>query len=195
MVYIDPSTVVSPKSKWALGKVVLDTGEGGWSAAEGIWDKKKVMAIRWNGSASDEGLGSPQSRGHPTWFIIPEELELGFRKMIDDYDSSVSVDLRIYKPADYDHGAWRMEAKIVGGADKSLGEVVFAIPNLPSRICHSEKGFLKAVGAELRACFQGGVWYGDLYTNGVPEDENPTSIAMVEEAFRQSMQKALQFAI
>jgi hypothetical protein len=195
MAYVDPNTVLSPKNVWDLGKVVLNTGEGGWSAAEGKWDSRPVMALRWNGSANDTGVGSPQSRGYPTWFIIPDELESGFRKMLDEFDSSLSVDLKIYKPADYEHGAWRMEAKIVGTDDELLNSVAFAIPNLPSRICHSEKGFLKAVGAELRGCFQGGVWYGDLYTNGVPEDENPTSIAMVEEAFRQSMQKALQFAI
>jgi hypothetical protein len=40
----------------------------------GDWDGRKVLAARWNGSSADTGIGNPQSRGIPTWFILPEWL-------------------------------------------------------------------------------------------------------------------------
>jgi hypothetical protein len=33
--------------------------------------------LRWNGDSEDQrfpGIGNPQSRGVPTWFILPEEI-------------------------------------------------------------------------------------------------------------------------
>ena len=42
-----------------------------------------VLAVRWNGKGGDK-LGSPQSRGRPTWFIVPEELEPAIRAVISN---------------------------------------------------------------------------------------------------------------
>lgn len=72
MNYTDPKTVISPKTRWVLLEVLTDTGEHGHSISVGIWDKAKVLAIRWNGS-KENSLGNPQSRGIPTWFVLPEE--------------------------------------------------------------------------------------------------------------------------
>ena len=83
--YIKPEDVRSPKRHWRLTRVLHDGGAGGWSAAEGQWDNgdrwDNVLAIRWNGGESTE-IGNPQSRGLPTWFIVPKELEDDFRKGI-----------------------------------------------------------------------------------------------------------------
>ncbi len=69
--YIPPTTVTSPRQKWILIKVLVDEGEGGTAIAVGRWEDKPVLAIRWNGD--EEGpVGTPQSRGLATWFIIPE---------------------------------------------------------------------------------------------------------------------------
>ena len=73
MSFIDPKTVTSPKGHWLLLKVVVNTGDGGWSLARGEWDKRPVWASRWNGSDKYEGIGNPQSRGIPTWFVLPDE--------------------------------------------------------------------------------------------------------------------------
>ena len=83
--YVKPEDVRSPKSSWRLIRVVHDGGAGQWSAAEGQWDNggvwDNVLAIRWNGH-TDAEIGNPQSRGLPTWFIIPKELEAGIREII-----------------------------------------------------------------------------------------------------------------
>jgi hypothetical protein len=39
------------------------------------WDGDPVMALRWNGGSDDSrfpGIGNPQSRGVPTWFVLPD---------------------------------------------------------------------------------------------------------------------------
>ena len=72
MNYIHPSQVNSPKLKWSL-ITVLDEGKQGESAlALGRWEGEITLAIRWNGD-SENTIGTPQSRGIPTWFIVPQK--------------------------------------------------------------------------------------------------------------------------
>lgn len=68
--YIKPSDVQSPKRLWSLIHVLFDGGEGESSLAIGRWDRKPVLAMRWNGDKQNP-LGNPQSRGLPTWFVVP----------------------------------------------------------------------------------------------------------------------------
>jgi hypothetical protein len=76
--YIKPVDVHSPKRHWSLVHVLFDGGEftegnpSASSLAIGRWDNKPVLAMRWNGD-EENPLGNPQSRGLPTWFIIPEQ--------------------------------------------------------------------------------------------------------------------------
>jgi hypothetical protein len=86
MAYIDPNTVISPKANWSLIKVLRNgevhgNGDGDASLAIGKWDSydgdgpQSVFALRWNGSKADAtGVGNPQSRGLPTWFVVPSWL-------------------------------------------------------------------------------------------------------------------------
>ena len=74
--FIRPEDVHSPKQHWNL-IAVLDDGIGNGAhnncaLAIGRWDKQPVLAIRWNGN-DDNPIGNPQSRGFPTWFIVPEK--------------------------------------------------------------------------------------------------------------------------
>jgi hypothetical protein len=62
--------VRSPKSRWKLIEVLSDAGDGEDSLAIGEWDGNRVLAARWNGDANNP-VGNPQSRGLPTWFILP----------------------------------------------------------------------------------------------------------------------------
>jgi len=71
--FVPPAQVTSPRRHWTLVAVVLDGGEGNWAAAIGRWDGKPVLVIRWNGN-DDNPIGNPQSRGLPTWFVVPDEL-------------------------------------------------------------------------------------------------------------------------
>jgi hypothetical protein len=76
--YIRPSDVCSPKRLWSLVQVLFDGGEdrpgnpSNNSLAIGLWGGKPVLAMRWNGN-KENPLGNPQSRGLPTWFIVPEQ--------------------------------------------------------------------------------------------------------------------------
>jgi hypothetical protein len=76
--YIKPADVHAPKRHWSLVHVLFDGGEGTEnnlspsSLAIGRWDNKPVLAMRWNGN-KENPLGNPQSRGLPTWFILPEQ--------------------------------------------------------------------------------------------------------------------------
>lgn len=77
MAYIDPKTVDSPRANWKLIEVLRNgkknnKGDDDASLAIGEWDGERVFAMRWNGSSKDpRGVGNPQSRGLPTWFILP----------------------------------------------------------------------------------------------------------------------------
>ena len=74
--YHDPKSVLSPKDKVKSVEVVYDAGpvEGSWSLAQIQWGGSSAVGIRWNGdSVSTKGL--PQTRGNPTWFVVPRELE------------------------------------------------------------------------------------------------------------------------
>lgn len=84
MTYIDPKTVDSPRANWKLIEVLRNgsndkDGDGDAALAIGEWNSHdgsgstRVLAVRWNGnSASLSGVGNPQSRGLPTWFILPQ---------------------------------------------------------------------------------------------------------------------------
>lgn len=74
--YHDPNTVLSPKDRVQALEVVYDAGpvEKSWSVARLLWENSPAVGIRWNGD-KDNKKGTPQTRGNPTWFIVPPELE------------------------------------------------------------------------------------------------------------------------
>ena len=75
MAYVEPHTVLAPKALVKSIDVLYSTGSGGWSLARVGWEGSQRLGIRWNGSEQGPGIGSPQSRGNATWFILPEALE------------------------------------------------------------------------------------------------------------------------
>ena len=68
---MDPNTVRSPKAHWTLIDVLYNGGDDDHSLAIGEWDQRRVLAARWNGNSAKE-IGNPQSRGLPTWFVLPD---------------------------------------------------------------------------------------------------------------------------
>lgn len=68
--HIPASHVISPKAHWGLISILDDQGAGETAIALGKWDQHPVLAMRWNGQP-DNPIGNPQSRGLPTWFILP----------------------------------------------------------------------------------------------------------------------------
>ena len=81
MPYIDPTTVLSPKERINDLNVLFDGGPwdkanpdwSGWSLVELSWDGSASVGIRWNGD-SEARVGNPQSRGVPTWMILPDPI-------------------------------------------------------------------------------------------------------------------------
>lgn len=82
---IDPKEVVSPKDQWTLIDVLVERGgpdENWWALALGKWNGVPCLAARWSGAGSPESMGNPQSRGYPTWFILPDELAIQAKELI-----------------------------------------------------------------------------------------------------------------
>jgi len=76
--YIKPVDVHAPKRHWSLIQVLFDGGTNTKdnpspsSLAIGRWENEPVLAMRWNGN-KENPLGNPQSRGLPTWFVVPQQ--------------------------------------------------------------------------------------------------------------------------
>jgi len=73
MAYVEPARVVAPRSSIRAVDVLYNTGPGGWAVARLNWENEERLGIRWNG-AEGPGVGNPQSRAVPTWFVLPDEL-------------------------------------------------------------------------------------------------------------------------
>lgn len=83
MAYVEPATVWAPKASIRSVDILYNSGPGGWSAASIDWEGSEAIGIRWNGKEGS-GIGSPQSRGNATWFILPDELKEVILSRVDD---------------------------------------------------------------------------------------------------------------
>jgi hypothetical protein len=89
MSYIDPQTVRSPRNRVGSVDVLYNSGPGGWSVARVEYDNTPdCIAVRWNGSDGESGIGNPQSRGKPTWFVVPDELSFTMREVAEQLSNS-----------------------------------------------------------------------------------------------------------
>lgn len=75
--YVQPENVTTPQTRWKFGRVICNTGKGGWSLVEGEWNHKgtwnTALGLRWNGEGGKD-KGHPTARGRASWFIVPDEL-------------------------------------------------------------------------------------------------------------------------
>lgn len=81
--YRNPRLINSPRQHLQVVKIIFDGGvEPGYSIAIVKWDGVPSIAIRWNVTDNEfydaekvkeniECVGNPQSRGVPTWFLLP----------------------------------------------------------------------------------------------------------------------------
>ncbi len=84
--YINPSEVTSPRISISNLRPVCDAGEWEFSVAVLDWDHRPRIGVRWNGG-TEEGRqtpGNPQSRGLPTWFVLPEEFNAAILQLLLD---------------------------------------------------------------------------------------------------------------
>jgi hypothetical protein len=85
--HIQPKDVVSPKASWRLIDVVLDRGEEDCAYAIGMWDDRRCVGFRWNGS-DERPLGNPQSRGLPTWTVLDPALHPAVLRLVEQENPS-----------------------------------------------------------------------------------------------------------
>ena len=76
MSYTNPEDVTSPQDRLSSVDVIYNGGEGSYAVANIVWDGHETVGIRWNGGGDGPfpGEGNPQSRGYPTWFVLPDEI-------------------------------------------------------------------------------------------------------------------------
>lgn len=109
------------------------------------------------------------------------------------------VVVHIGKPRDYQPGAWTVLIKL---RDPNEGiwldhPISFALPELKLRRLASDKDYGTVVGLPdfsgytSGGIFLNGVWRGHLYSNGIPEDENPTTIEEVRQRLRDDVTSLL----
>lgn len=88
MSYIDPQTVLSPRNRVGSVDILYNGGPGEWSVARLEYDGEERIGIRWNGKEEVAGIGNPQSRGKPTWFVVPEQLSALVREEAEQLSNS-----------------------------------------------------------------------------------------------------------
>jgi hypothetical protein len=85
--YIDPRTVISPKSKVDRDslEVIYNTGpvDYSWSVARLRYADRPRIGIRWNGDEKESKMGVPTATAHPVWFILPDEIADDVCKLVE----------------------------------------------------------------------------------------------------------------
>ncbi|MCC6074043.1 hypothetical protein ACFPTX_20260 [Pseudomonas sp. GCM10022188] len=103
---------------------------------------------------------------------------------------SPRVTCSIYRPDSYDPNARRLEIALGAAAKAHLGTAAlpFKMPDLERRHLVIDKGFRGDVDVGVLV---DGVWKADLYSNGVDEVENPTSLDSVCLAYLAAIEGGL----
>jgi hypothetical protein len=103
--------------------------------------------------------------------------------------------IRIEQPEGYSLGAWKVEI-MLNEAEKKLYQrnpFSFHLPKLPHRYFAWQQEFYATeyggVKSPLKVKFVDGVSKGQLYTNGIEESENPTSLEYVLQALKSEINK------
>jgi hypothetical protein len=52
------------------------------------FNNTECVGIRWNGNDDERGIGNPQSRARPTWFVLPGELAAVVRAQVEELANS-----------------------------------------------------------------------------------------------------------
>ncbi|MDR5796480.1 hypothetical protein QCE49_24145 [Caballeronia sp. LZ008] len=147
----------------------------------------KVVDGHWKGALY---VYSPQHQGDDSRCLRSVKAALA-RAILPALTSRVRCS--IFRPDRYQYGAWRVRIAIGPVIQAFLGgsRLVFALPKLPKRHVVMDKGFMFDLGVGV---FQDGEWCADIYSNGVHEDENPTSLAQVKAELLQAVNLALHGA-
>lgn len=111
------------------------------------------------------------------------------------------VKIAIDQPDTYMDGAYRVRMTLRKRDAMEFAGVplTFALPRLPKRRIHPDKGFAAAAsnwdgeGSGLDGVFVDGAWEGHIYSNGVSEEDNPSSIEAVLQALKSKVESRIAF--
>ncbi|MNP22160.1 hypothetical protein D3C76_1148190 [compost metagenome] len=97
---------------------------------------------------------------------------------------------QLYKPDRYQAEAWKLRVSLGDYARQKLGstELVLQIPDQKARRFSPDQGY--RFSAE-KMIFKDGLLEAHIYSNGISEDENPTSIDAVRAEVVRSIHVAL----
>lgn len=105
------------------------------------------------------------------------------------------------QPSFYDPGVWQICVRLDDSEADTYEKmpIPFLIPTLPARRIQGAPDYMIAVpesrnSVTWKGVFRGGTWRGHIYTEGVPEAENPTTIQAVEDALEGAIASALDIA-
>lgn len=114
------------------------------------------------------------------------------------------VMVSFHRPDDWDHGVWKARARlqVPEEIDHIGGQVLFELPLLDRRLFREDKadgkGMVSPRPADdgrnhlvLMGMLVAGEWRGIVQTNGVAEEDNPTSLQDVRDALRRSIEATL----
>lgn len=132
------------------------------------------------------------------------------RVLVDDFVArhigqfSDRVMVSFHRPDDWDHGVWKARARlqVPGEIDHLGGHILFELPRLDRRLFREDKIDGKGMVAPrptddgrnhlvLMGMLVAGEWRGIVQTNGVAEEDNPTSLQDVRDALRRSIEATL----
>ncbi|MBP6082145.1 MAG: hypothetical protein KA732_12810 [Providencia sp.] len=106
--------------------------------------------------------------------------------------------VRIYKPEHYQFGAWHVEITLSKKAGPIMEGIGISFPEIKHRILIADKasGYLTAVRCndkdwENGFLIKNGESHLDLYSNGIAEEHNPTSINEVAEVLVDHINKCI----
>ncbi|WP_369715679.1 hypothetical protein [Leptotrichia alba] len=75
MMYIRPEDVLSPRDKVKNLEIIINNDKEDYSIALLEYNGTECVGVRWNTTNEEkDNIGTPQSRGIPTWFILPKEI-------------------------------------------------------------------------------------------------------------------------
>lgn len=96
--------------------------------------------------------------------------------------TSPRVHCAIFRPDRYQFGAWRLELTLGAAARAHLRDssLTFKFPKLEHRLVIPGDGYRRDIDV---GGFVDGVWKADFYSNGIEEENNPTSLDVVRNAY------------
>lgn len=153
-------------------------------------DKNAILKVRVTDTVHADFLAVCEVLGRTPAAVLRELVE----RHVATHSINLEDDVRITieRPAGYDYGAWRarMTLRSPDAMEFMGGPVPFRIPQLEARRVYPDKGYRVAAadwnkkGSGLDGIFVNGAWEGDIYSNGVEEDDNPTTLDAVVAALK-----------